>query len=431
MSKTVDKIPGHAELKNEWETDEFLEVQKRLDKAAELLKFDRLAYEPMRHPKRCMTVTVPARMDDGSVRTFVGYRVHHDVALGPGKGGIRFHQHVNLGEVAAMAMLMTWKCAIMDLPFGGAHGGVTVDTHTASAAELERITRRYTSEIITLIGPDQDVPGPDLNSNQQTMAWIMDTYSVNVGHTVPSIVTGKPRSIGGSLGMLEATGHGVAICARKAAEHLNLASKAPSVVIQGMGQVGSVVADSLAAEGFQVVGVSSSQGGTYNKNGLDLKKLHEHVAKTGSVKGFSGGEQVENEELLELECDILAPCAIPHVVNAGNASKLKCKILVEGANAPVTLEADQILHGSGITVVPDVVANAAGVTAGYFEWVQGLMRLLWTEQEVYERLDKLATRACDRMFERAKEKKTDLRTSAISIAVERLHEARRLRGLYP
>jgi glutamate dehydrogenase (NAD(P)+) len=296
---------------------------------------------------------------------------------------------------------------------------------------MERITRRYTSEIITLIGPDQDVPGPDLNSNQQTMAWIMDTYSVNVGHTVPSIVTGKPRSIGGSLGMLEATGHGVAFCARKAAEHENLTSKAPTVVIQGLGQVGSVVADSLAAAGFHVIGVSSSQGGTYNKDGLNLKKLHEHVAKTGSVNGFSEGHQVTNEELLELECDILAPCAIPHVVHAGNASKLKCKILVEGANAPVTLDADNILASNGILVVPDIVANAAGVTAGYFEWVQGLMRLLWTEQEVYERLDKLATKACDKMFQRAKEKKTDLRTSAISIAVERLHEARRLRGLYP
>jgi glutamate dehydrogenase (NAD(P)+) len=433
MSKTVDKIPGHdhIELKNEWETDEFLMVQQRLDKAAELLKFDRVTYEPMRHPKRCLTVTVPARMDDGSVRTFVGYRVHHDVALGPGKGGIRFHQNVNLGEVAAMAMLMTWKCAIMDLPFGGAHGGVSVDPHTISDSEMERITRRYTSEIITLIGPDHDVPGPDLNSNQQTMAWIMDTYSVNVGHTVPSIVTGKPRSIGGSLGMLEATGHGVAFCARKAAEHFGLASKAPTVVIQGLGQVGSVLADSLSAEGFHVVGVSSSQGGVYNKNGLDLAKLHEHVAKTGSVKGFVGADQVTNEELLELECDILAPCAIPHVVHSGNANKLKCKILVEGANAPVTLEADDILAGAGIPVVPDIVANSAGVTAGYFEWVQGLMRLLWTEQEVYERLDKLTTRACDRMFERAKDKKTDLRTSAISIAVERLFEARKLRGLYP
>lgn len=231
--------------------------------------------------------------------------------------------------------------------------------------------------------------------------------------------------------MLEATGHGVAFCARKAAEHENLTSKAPTVVIQGLGQVGSVVADSLAAAGFHVIGVSSSQGGTYNKDGLNLKKLHEHVAKTGSVNGFSEGHQVTNEELLELECDILAPCAIPHVVHAGNASKLKCKILVEGANAPVTLDADNILASNGILVVPDIVANAAGVTAGYFEWVQGLMRLLWTEQEVYERLDKLATKACDKMFQRAKEKKTDLRTSAISIAVERLHEARRLRGLYP
>lgn len=431
MSKTVDKHPDGIGLKNEWETDEFLMVQKRLDKAAELLKFERTTYEAMRHPKRCLTVTVPVRMDDGSVKTFVGYRVHHDVALGPGKGGIRFHKDVNLGGVAAMAMLMTWKCAIMDLPFGGAHGGVCVDAHSLSASEQERITRRFTSEILSMIGPDMDVPGPDLNTNQQTMSWIMDTYSVNVGHTVPSIVTGKPRSIGGSLGTLEATGHGVAFCARRAAEHFELTRKAPSVVIQGMGQVGAAVADSLAAAGFHVIGISDSSGGAYNKKGLDLKKLHEHVSKSGAVKGFAGGDQVSNEELLELECDILAPCAIPYVVHSANASKLKCKILVEGANAPCSFDADEILASNGISIVPDIVANAAGVTAGYFEWVQGLMRLLWTEQEVYERLDKLATRACDRMFERAKEKKADLRTSAISLAVERLFEARRLRGLYP
>lgn len=431
MSKTLDKAPEFHELKNEWETDEFLRVQSRLDKAAALLKLDPQTYQPMRHPKRCLSVTVPVKMDNGMVRTFVGYRVHHDIALGPGKGGIRYHLDVNLGEVAAMAMLMTWKCALMDLPFGGAHGGICLDPHTVSFAELERITRRYTSEILSLIGPQQDVPGPDLNTNQQVMSWVMDTYSVNVGHSVPSVVTGKPKTIGGSLGMLDATGHGVAFCARKAAEYYKLDSKSPTVIIQGMGQVGSVVANNLNDAGFLVVGVSDSTGGVYNKKGLNLEKLQDFVHKHQHLKDYKDGENLTNEQLLEQECDILAPCAVPSVVHAMNADKLKCKLLVEGANAPVTPEADAILEMKKIIVVPDVVANASGVTAGYFEWVQGLMRLLWTENEVYERLDTIMNRACERMFRRAEESKADLRTAAISLAVERLAEARRLRGLYP
>lgn len=431
MSKTVDKIPEYTSLKNEWETDDFLMAQTRLDKAATLLKLDPDLYAPMRHPKRCLTVTVPARLDDGRVRSFVGYRVHHDLALGPGKGGIRLHKGVNLGEVASMAMLMTWKCAIMDLPFGGAHGGICLDPYQLSQGETERIIRRYTSEIISLIGPNQDVPGPDLHTNQQTMAWVMDTYSVNTGYTVPSIVTGKPKCIGGSLGMLAATGYGVSVCARLAAEKYGLAGKSPRVVIQGLGQVGSVVAASLSEAGFTVIGVSDSLGGIYHKDGLDIEALRNHVDKNGSIKGFAGGEVLTNEELLELECDILAPCAIANVVTGQNAGKLNCKILVEGANSPVTPEADQILADRKIIVVPDVVANAAGVSAGYFEWVQGLMRLLWTEEEVYERLDKLVNRACGKMFQRADETGADLRTAAISIALERLFEARKLRGLYP
>lgn len=431
MSKTVDKLPEYSSLKNEWETNDFLMAQTRLDKAAALLKLDPHLYAPMRNPKRCLTVTVPARLDDGTVRSFVGYRVHHDIALGPGKGGIRLHGLVNLGEVASMAMLMTWKCALMDLPFGGAHGGIALDPHKLSQRETERVIRRYTSEILALIGPDQDVPGPDLHTNQQTMAWVMDTYSVNVGHTVPSIVTGKPKCIGGSLGMLAATGYGVSLCARLAAEKYNLAQKSPRVVIQGIGQVGSVVASSLTQAGFTVVAISDSTGGVYNKDGLNLDDLTQYVEKNGSMKGFTGAQHVTNEELLELECEILAPCAVSNVITAANASKLKCKLVVEGANSPVTPEADAILAGRGIIVVPDVVANASGVTAGYFEWVQGLMRLLWSEEEVYERLEKLVNKACGRMFQRADETGADLRTCAISLAVERLFEARKLRGLYP
>lgn len=431
MSKTVDKIPEYSILKNEWENEDFLMAQTRLDKAAVLLKLDPNLYAPMRNPKRCLTVTVPARMDDGSVRSFVGYRVHHDIALGPGKGGIRLHGSVNLGEVASMAMLMTWKCALMDLPFGGAHGGIALDPHKISQPETERIIRRYTSEILSMIGPDQDVPGPDLHTNQQTMAWVMDTYSVNVGRTVPSIVTGKPKCIGGSLGMLAATGYGVSLCARLAAERYQLDRKSPRVVIQGLGQVGSVVAASLSEAGFTVIAVSDSTGGIFNKDGLNVAGLAAHVEKHGSVQNFPDAQHVTNDELLELDCDILAPCAVTNVITAANAGKLKCKMVVEGANSPVTPEADAILTERGIIVVPDVIANASGVTAGYFEWVQGLMRLLWDEAEVYERLEKLVKRACVRMFQRADESGADLRTSAISLAIERLFEARKLRGLYP
>jgi glutamate dehydrogenase (NAD(P)+) len=431
MSKTVDKLPDYTDLKNEWETQEYLQIQARFDKAAKLLKMDANDSEPMRHPKRCFTVVVPLRMDDGTVRTYVGYRVHHDIALGPAKGGIRFHKSANLGEVAAMAMLMTWKCAILELPFGGAHGGICLDPSTLSRTELERLTRRYTSEIISLIGPDSDVPGPDLNTNQQTMAWMMDTYSVNIGHSVPSVVTGKPRSIGGSLGTLEATGHGVALCARRLAEHMNLTHKSPSVVIQGMGQVGSVVAKSLREAGFTVLAVSDSSGGVYNKDGLDVPKLIEHMELSQCVSGFPGGTAVTNEALLELECDLLVPCAVPYVIHSKNADLLKCRAIVEGANAPVSLNAEKILNDRGILVFPDIVANASGVTAGYYEWVQGLIHLLWTEQEVYERLDQLMERAIQKTFQQAQEKQTDLRTAAISVAIERLYAARKARGLYP
>lgn len=425
-SPAVDVLEG-----NEWESDEFLKVRSRLDKAAELLKLDPQTFEPMRHPKRCLNVVVPARMDDGTVRAFAGYRVHHDLALGPGKGGIAFHKSVNLGEVASVAMLMTWKCALMNLPFGGAHGGINLDPDELSKGELERITRRYTSEIIDMIGPDADIPGPDLNTNQQTMSWIMDTYSVNKGHTVPSVVTGKPMSIGGSIGLVPATGYGVSFCARRAAEHLQMHDQSPTVVIQGLGDVGSSVATALHEAGFTVVAVSNRSGGVYNAKGIAMPKLTEHVEKGGSLQEFKGADNVTNDELLELKCDILVPCAVSNVITESNADKLKCRILVEGANAPTTPEADEILASKHVLVMPDILANASGVTAGYFEWVQGLMRLFWTDQEVYERLEVLVSRACDLVFDAAEQKKTSLRLAAICIAVERIAEARRLRGLYP
>lgn len=416
---------------NEWETPEFLMAQRRLDRVAKWMKLDPNVLEPLRHPKRSLSVVVPARMDDGSVRAFMGYRVHHDLALGPGKGGIRFHPRVTLGEVAGIAMLMTWKCALMSLPFGGAHGGIRLNPTELSSGELERVTRRYTSEIIDLIGPSQDIPGPDLNTNEQTMAWMMDTYSVNCGHTVPSIVTGKPQSIGGSLGLLQATGYGVAYCTRRLIEHAGLKADSPTVVIQGLGHVGSVVANSLSEAGFTVNAVSDHSGGLYNPKGLDIKALQRHIDKQGGLSGFKEAQAVTNEELLELKCDVLVPCAVSDQIRADNAERLQCKMIVEGANAPTTPEADEILENKGILVLPDILANAAGVTDGYFEWVQGLMRLFWDEEEVYRRLEELVGKACDRVFESASQNRISLRVAALGLALNRIIEARRLRGLYP
>ncbi|MBU6451358.1 MAG: Glu/Leu/Phe/Val dehydrogenase [Cyanobacteria bacterium REEB67] len=427
---TDSKGFGNA-IVNEWETQDFKNAQKRLDKTAVHLKLDANTVEPMRHPKRSLSVVVPARMDDGTVQTFMGYRVHHDLALGPGKGGLRFHGDVTLGQVASMAMLMTWKCSLMNLPFGGAHGGIRLNPGDLSSGELERITRRYTSEILELIGPTQDIAGPDLNTDEQTMAWIMDTYSVNIGYTVPSIVTGKPQSIGGSLGVLQSTGYGVALAAKRAATFANLKGDSPSVIIQGLGNVGSAVARNLTSAGFKVVGVSDAYGGLYNKKGLAIEDLMQHIEKQGNMYEFADADKVTNEELLELECDILAPCAVSNQLHAGNADNLKCKVVVEGANAPTTPNADDVLDAKGVIVVPDILANAAGVTVGYFEWVQGLMHLFWTEEEVYQRLDQLVNEVCTRVFTRSTEEKISLRMAAMSIAVERIVEARKMRGLYP
>ncbi len=416
---------------NEWENEDYLMAQERLVKACRAMKLDESIYEPLKHPKRSLSVVVPARMDDGTVRVFAGYRAHHDLALGPGKGGIRFHANVNLGEVSAMAMLMTWKCALMNLPFGGAHGGIRVDANTHSLGELERITRRYTSEIIDMIGPDQDIAGPDLNTNEQTMAWMMDTYSVNKGHTVPSVVTGKPQSIGGSLSNLEVTGFGVALCARQIVCPMGVGGESPSVVVQGIGRVGSEVARNLSTFGFTVRAISDADGGAYNAKGIDMEKLMAHYRTNGTLADYAEADHVTNEELLELPCDILAPCAVSNQITANNAAKLRCRIVVEGANAPTTPDADDILDSRGISVVPDILANAAGVTTGYFEWVQGLIRLFWTEAEVYKRVDELVLKAFDKVFAASDEHKCSMRSAAMRVALDRVLEARRLRGLYP
>jgi glutamate dehydrogenase (NAD(P)+) len=415
----------------ECETEHFLGAQRQLDEIAEEMGLDRELHERLRYPKRALIVTVPVRMDDGSVKSFTGYRVHHDVTLGPAKGGIRFHPEVNLGEVSCLAMLMTWKCALMGLPYGGAKGGIRVEPWNLSMSENERLTRRYTSEIINLLGPDKDIPAPDMYTNEQTMAWIMDTYSINVGHTVPSVVTGKPVSIGGSFGRTEATGRGVAYCVRRAASHFGIKGDSPSVVVQGFGNVGSITAKLLHQAGYKIVGVSDVHGGIYNEKGLDIPRLLAYVSEMGKVEGFNGSQAVGNKELLELPCDILVPAALGGQITEANADKLNCKIIVEGANGPTTPEADVILHDKGVIVVPDILANAGGVTVSYFEWVQGMMHLFWSEDEVNQRLEQIMGRACDQVLELSTKSKLRPRMAALRIGVSRIAEAKRLRGLYP
>lgn len=415
----------------ECETEHFLGAQRQLDEIAEEMGLDIELHERLRYPKRALIVTVPVRMDDGSVKSFTGYRVHHDVTLGPAKGGIRFHPEVNLGEVSCLAMLMTWKCALMGLPYGGAKGGIRVEPWNLTPGENERLTRRYTSEIINLLGPDKDIPAPDMYTNEQTMAWIMDTYSINVGHTVPSVVTGKPVSIGGSFGRTEATGRGVAYCVRRAVNHYGIKGDAPSVVVQGFGNVGSVTAKLLHQAGFKVVGVSDVYGAIYNPKGLDIPRLIAYVSEMGKVQGFNGSQDLDNKALLELPCDVLVPAALGGQITNLNADKLQCKIIVEGANGPTTPEADVVLHDKGVIVVPDILANAGGVTVSYFEWVQGMMHLFWTEDEVNQRLEQIMGRACDQVLELSTKSKLRPRMAALRIGVSRIAEAKRLRGLYP
>ncbi|MBX9671731.1 MAG: Glu/Leu/Phe/Val dehydrogenase [Candidatus Obscuribacterales bacterium] len=415
----------------ECENSHFLMAQRQLDEIALEMGLSPQLHERLRYPKRSMVVTIPVRMDSGLVETFTGYRVHHDVALGPAKGGIRFHPEVNLGEVAALAMLMTWKCALMGLPYGGAKGGIRCKPWKMSLGEQERLTRRYTSEIINLLGPDKDIPAPDMYTNEQTMAWIMDTYSINVGHTVPSVVTGKPVSIGGSLGRHEATGRGVAYCTRRAVKHYNLSAESPSVVVQGFGNVGSIAARQLYATGYKIVAVSDVHGGVYNPNGLDIPRLLTHIAEAGRVTGFTLAESVNNNELLATKCDILIPAALGNQIRDDNVASLNCKVVVEGANGPTSPEADKYLHEKGVIVVPDILANAGGVTVSYFEWVQGLMQLFWSEDEVNERLEQIMGRACDRVYELSSERSIRPRMAALRLGVSTIAEAKRLRGLYP
>jgi glutamate dehydrogenase (NAD(P)+) len=403
----------------------------QLDQVAARLGLDQDIHERLRHPRRALVVSIPVKMDNGKTAVFKGYRVHHNSVLGPTKGGLRYHPEVSLGEVTALAMLMSWKCALMGLPYGGAKGGVRCDPRKLSRQEIENLTRRYTAEIILLIGPDLDIPAPDMGTDEQTMAWMMDTYSMTQGRTVPGVVTGKPLLVGGSAGRREATGRGIVYALYQAARRLGQELRGRRVVVQGFGNVGSVAARLLWREGCVVAGIGDVKGGIWNPEGLDMRQLEAHVAEAGTVVGFPGTEPISNAELLVQPCDVLLPAAVGSVIHADNADRIKATIVAEGANAPTTPEADQILRDRGVTVIPDILANAGGVVVSYFEWVQGLQYYFWRESEITTRLQEVMTRAFNRVWAQATKDGTDLRTAALMEGIRRVAEGFRIRGLYP
>jgi glutamate dehydrogenase/leucine dehydrogenase len=410
-------------------------AQQQLDHVAKRMRLDPNMLEVLRRPMRSLEVSIPVRMDDGTIRVFVGYRVQHSMARGPAKGGVRFHQKVTLDEVKALAMWMTWKCAVVGIPYGGAKGGVIVDPRALSPIEVERLARRYFNEISIIIGPQKDIPAPDVNTNAQTMAWFMDTYSMGAGYAVPAIVTGKPVEVGGSEGREKATSRGITYCVREAAKLLRLDLKGATVAIQGFGNVGGNCAPLFAEMGCTVVAVSDVNGGIHDEAGLDIEKLQAYVKETGSVVKFPGAKSIHNSELLELSVDILVPAALEGVIHKANAAKLKCKILAEGANGPTTPQADTILRDRGVFVIPDVLCNAGGVTASYFEWVQGLQSFFWTEHEVNLRLDHILTKAFNEVhaiYERERKiAPLTMREAAYMLAVKRVADAITKRGIFP
>jgi glutamate dehydrogenase (NAD(P)+) len=410
----------------------FAMAASQFDRVADFLGLNDELRERCKWPKRMITVTMPVRLDSGEVRVFFGHRVQHHLTRGPVKGGLRYHPAVDLGEVAALAMWMNWKCALMDLPYGGGKGGITCDPRTMSLGELERLTRRYTMEILPFIGPEIDVMAPDMGTNEQTMAWIVDTYSTHAGYFVPSIVTGKPLGLQGSAGRTQATGHGVAFLASSALHKLGQSVDGATAVVQGFGNVGSHTAFTLSAYGVKVTGISDVTGAIWNKNGLDIPQLREHVAKTGSVVGFAESESIDPEELLIQPCDVLAPAALDRVITKENAGKLRCRILAEGANGPTTPEADAILDQRGdVFVLPDILCNAGGVTVSYFEWVQNFQRFQWTEREVLTKLETLLQKAFERVTSFAAKQGISQRVAAQALAIRTVADAKAQRGLFP
>ena len=407
-------------------------ARRQVEIVGQYLDVDAGLLEKLKHTKREVIVHFPVKMDDGGVKVFTGYRVVHSDARGPAKGGIRYHPDVHLDEVRALAMWMTWKSAVVNIPFGGAKGAVQCNPKAMSQQEIENMTRRFTWEISPLIGPERDIPAPDVYTNPQVMAWIMDTYSILKGYAVPGVVTGKPLELGGSVGRFEATGKGVFISAQEAMRHLGLPMEGARVVIQGAGNVGGVAAQFFHRSGAKVIGISDSKGGLYNAKGLDIDGVLACKNRYQCILSRElGGEEVSNREILELDCDILVPAALENEITNENAPRIRCRVIVEGANGPTTPEADEILFDRGVFVVPDILANAGGVTVSYFEWVQNLQELLWSEEEVSERLQRIMTRAFAETLAIAREKKVHMRTAAYVLGVGRVAKASQLRGIYP
>ncbi len=403
----------------------------QFDKAAEAMNLDPNLRERLKTPQRSLVVSLPIRMDDGTVQVFIGYRVQHDSARGPSKGGLRYHSDVNLGEVAALAMWMTWKTALAGLPYGGAKGGVKVTPRDLSLGELERLTRRYAAEIFPIVGPDKDIAAPDIGTNQQVMAWIMDTYSQQVGFAVPGVITGKPLAIGGSLAREEATGRGVVDITMEAIQHLQKDPATVKIAIQGFGNVGSHTARIFHERGFRVIAVTELEGGLWNPNGLDIPALLNSSQSGSPLCDMKGGDWITNEELLELDCTVLIPAAISEQINESNATKVRCQILTEAANGPTSLDADDILEDRGIFTIPDILANSGGVIVSYFEWVQDVQRFFWKEQDIHDRLHEIITSAFHRTITFAQKKKTTMRLAALINGIDQVAEAHKARGLYP
>jgi len=406
-------------------------AQEQFDLAAERLNLDQGMRAVLREPRREFTVHFPVHMDDGSVRVFTGYRVQHNLGRGPAKGGIRYHQEVSIDEVKALAMWMTWKCAVVGIPYGGGKGGVIVDPKQLSLRELEALTRRFFTEIEVLVGPEKDIPAPDVNTNAQIMAWMMDTYSMHAGYTVPGVVTGKPISLGGSEGRNEATARGTVYCIIEAARHLGIELPKARVAVQGFGNAGSIAASLIAAEGATVVAVSDSTGGIHNPDGLDIARVIKWKKEHGTVQGFPGVQDISNAEVLEVDCNILIPAALENQITGRNAGNIKARLIAEAANGPTTPEADRILWKSSKFMIPDILCNAGGVTVSYFEWVQDLNRDHWSEQVVNAKLKEIMVKAFTETLAIARREQCDMRTAAYLLAVRRVADAMSMRGLYP
>jgi glutamate dehydrogenase (NAD(P)+) len=412
------------------EENPFEAMMSRFDRAAELLDLEPGLYKVLRHAEKEIIVSCPVMMDSGEVEVFTGYRVLYNTSRGPAKGGIRFDMAVTLDEVKALAAWMTWKCAVVNLPFGGAKGGVLCDPAKMSVGELERLTRRYTSGIVATLGPDSDVPAPDVNTNERVMAWVMDTYSMRMGHTVTAVVTGKPVEMGGSLGRREATGRGCMIVTKEALKHLGMPVQGTTIAVQGFGNVGSVAADLLAKEGCKIVAISDKTGGYHNPKGIDIAAALAHVKKTRNLEGFAGATAITNEELLQLEVDVLLPAALENVITSKNAAKIRAKIICEGANGPTTAGADNILDEKGVFVIPDILANAGGVTVSYFEWVQDRGGYFWKEDVVNERLTEIMRNSFADVLKLSQQHKVNMRTAAYMLSISRVATVHRLRGIY-